>query len=423
MSTVSDVRNGTSYDFRRYRSGDELDFLALFETVHREPRGREWFQWRYEQNPYLDHVPMFVAEADGDVVGVRPYLGVRMRVGGATVTALLTVDTMVHPDHRRRGLFTTMTERSLAFYAGRAPAFVFNQPNAASRPGFLDLGWYELDRMTTYYRLQNPGRLLSRRVDAPVPGPVSRAASGLATGALGIRDRLSPPGDGATVTRREGVADDVLASLYRSNVPAGIHALRDETFYRWRFASPAWSRSTYVATVDEDRVAGAVVRTRTRADGVTVAQVADVVPLAGSRQWRSGLAAIVGRVLDDQPDADVVAAPARVFPGSVASSFGFLPDDRFPLSRVSATDCRLCVRPLTGDAASTVSADGASAEPTDGGPSKSTDGDPLPATGDGSTSRAEDGSAGSAGAAPTVAGVALTDPDNWTLSFAERDTA
>lgn len=373
MSTTSDVRKGTSYEFRRYQPSDAEEFLELFGVVHRERRNRAWFRWRYERNPYVDHVPMFVAESNGCVVGVRPYIPFRMRLGGETALALLTADTMVHPDHRRRGLFTTLTEQSLSFYGDREPQFVFNQPNAASRPGFRELGWEELDEMTTYYRLQNPGALLTDRVDG-MPRQVSTLAGSLADRVLGVRDHLAPSTDSPAVTRRRGVAADTLAALYRSDVPNGIHALRDEAFYRWRFASPEWTRATYVASVGGEPVAGALVRTRAT-DDVTVTQIADIVPLSGDEAWRSALTAIVDRVLDDVPDSDVVAAPARVFPAGVASAFGFLADDRLPLSRASNTDCRLCVRPLTDDG---------------GG---------------------------------TGAGVALTDAGNWHLTFAERDTA
>jgi len=96
----------------------------------------EWFQWRFQENPYVDHVPVFVATTDGDVVATRPFFVLPMSIGGTETLALLTVDTMVHPDHRRQGLFTALTEASIQWYARREPTFVFNQPTTAARPGF-----------------------------------------------------------------------------------------------------------------------------------------------------------------------------------------------------------------------------------------------------------------------------------------------
>lgn len=375
MAARTESRKGRSYTFRRYEPGDAAGFLDLFERIWGERRSEEWVRWRFEANPYLDHVPMFVAESGGSIVGTRPFLAFRMAVGDGTALALLTVDTMVHPDHRRRGLFTTTTERALDYYADREPAFVFNQPNADSRPGYRNLGFRELDPMRTYYRVQRPSAF-GDRLGVPGATAASRVADGLVTGYHRLRDGRRWRTDDVTVRCRADVATDDLTTLHRRAVPPGITAHRDEAFYDWRYASPAWSRRTYVAARNGERIAGVLARTRTTAEGVRVTQVADVVPLRGDGGWKRGLAACVERVLADATDADVVSAPARAFPADLASSYGFLGDDGLPLSSVAATDEALCVRSLR--------------------------------TGEG---------------AWRVNGVSLCDPTNWQLTFAERDTA
>ena len=376
MEPLRETRKGQSYTFRRYEPGDVGDFLDLFELVWGERRSEEWFRWRYEANPYLDHVPMFVVEADDTVVGTRPYLAFRMSVGEGTALALLTADTMVHPDHRGRGLFTTMTEQSLDYYADGEPSFVFNQPNAKSRPGYRNLEFRELDAMRTYFRVQRPSAF-GGSLDSDLPGgdAIMRAADGLTTGYYRLRDgRAWQTGD-VTVRRRDDVATAELTSLHRGTVPHGITAHRDQRFYDWRYASPEWSRRTYVASRGRERIAGVLARTRTTAKGVTVTQIADIVPLSGGTDWKRGIAACVERVLADAVDVALVSAPARVFPADLAASYGFFVNDELPLSPVASTDAALCVRSLR-----------------DGG----------------RTWR--------------VNGVALTEPSNWFLTFAERDT-
>ena len=377
MESIRETRKGRSYTFRRYESGDEAGFLDLFELVWGERRSEEWFRWRFEANPYLDHVPMFVVEADDTIVGTRPYLAFQMAVGEGTALGLLTADTMVHPDHRGRGLFTMMTEQSLDYYADREPAFVFNQPNARSRPGFRNLGFQELDAMRTYFRVQRPS-VFAERLDLDLPGAdaLLRVIDELTTGYYRLRAGRAWRTDDVTVRRRSDVATDELVDLHRGAVPAGITAHRDERFYDWRYASPEWSRRTYVASRKGDPIAGVLARTRTTADGATVTQLADIAPLSGDVTWKRGLAACVEWVLADAADVAVVSAPARVFPADLAASYGFLINDRLPLAPVSSTDAALCVRSLQ-----------------DGG----------------RTWRVND--------------VALTDPSNWFLTFAERDTA
>jgi GNAT superfamily N-acetyltransferase len=373
MESTTESREGRSYTFRSYEPGDERAFLDLFELVWGERRDEEWFRWRFESNPYLDGVPLFVVETDGTVVGVRPFLALRMAVGGETALGLLTVDTMVHPDHRGRGLFTTMTERSLEYYADREPAFVFNQPNAASRPGFRKLGFRELDASTTYYRIQRPSAFFGRRPGLPDSPALARLADGVASAYRRLRDGAEWETSGVGVRRHAGVATGELARLARRAAPAGITARRDERFYGWRFASPEWRRRTYVASVDGERVAGILARTRTTAEGITVTQVADFAPLSGGTAWKLGLAGGLERVVADATASEVVAAPARSFPADVAASYGFLPDDRPPLESVASADAALCVRSL--------------------------------------------------GEGWRVNDLHLCDPGNWMLTFAERDTS
>ncbi len=357
------------YVIRRFQPGDEDDFLDLYHDVWGHRRDRDWFVWRFERVPYVDHVPMFVAERDGTVVGTRPFLAFPLHVGRDRSLALLTVDTMVHPDHRRNGLFTCMTERAVEFYADRDPAFCFNQPTADALAGFRKLGWDPVAPTETHYRVQSPSALVAGRTDRPAARALARAADAGANGYLRARDALATR-PSLDVTSEPGVATGALADLHRSADPAGIHAVRDRTFLDWRFDSPEWDRHTYLARDGDRPVAGLLVRTRTVDDRVRLAQIADVAPLDAPDRRRDALHALLGAVVADHDDADLLAAPGRSLPDDALSAYGFHSDQRPPLARFRGGDCRLAVRPL---------------------------GDRTP-------------------------GVDLHDPGNWRLTFAERDT-
>lgn len=352
----TDVRDGTTYTFRQFQPSDLDGYLALYERVHGIRHTPEWFEWRFLDTPYLDHVPVFVATADGDVVATRPFFAFRMAVEGTDQLALLTVDTMVHPDHRRRGLFSTLTERAIEYYTPREPSFVFNQPNARSRPGFLRLGWREVEPTVKSYRVQHPRSLVAER---SIPGArtLGPAASALTAVSLRATDSLRrSPRSGYVVQSAPGVDAERLSSLYWTNRPDAVHAIRDVAYYRWRYGSPLWERTTYVARSgdtgsDDDGTGtgtvGALVRSRTNHDGVRVTQVADVVPMTGDAGWRAGVVALLERVVADHHDSDLVAIVPGVVPHRVLTAFGFLPDDRRPLSWF-AGDVRLCIRSLGG---------------------------------------------------------------------------
>ena len=319
------------YAIRLYEPTDREGFLRLYDEVFGGGT-EEWFRWKYPDNPYVAHVPMFVAERDGEMVGARPYMAFRLRVGDGTALGLQTGDTMVHPDHQRKGLFTRMTQRSFDYYGDvDEDVLTFSIPNALSRPGYLKLGCREVGRLATAYRIHDPGTLGSG-----TPARVGGALSPLVRLGQFLWSRRTSLPDDVTVIRHRAVPAGTLSGLYERDVPDGIHALRDERFYRWRFDRPDWEYETYVARTAEraDPIAGAVVGRNDEGETATAA-VTDVVPLTGGEDRRRGLAAILPRVAADHADADVVVASRSAVPDDLAGAYGFLPDDDLPLSAVT----------------------------------------------------------------------------------------
>ncbi|XVH33559.1 GNAT family N-acetyltransferase (plasmid) [Haloferacaceae archaeon DSL9] len=330
------------YTIRLYEPDDKDDFLSLFETVM--GGGSEaWFDWKYVDNPYVSHVPMFVAEHDGEVVGTRPYLAFRVRAGDQTLLGLQTGDTMVHPDHRRRGLFTRMTTQSFDYYGSfEDPVLKFSIPNALSRPGYLKLGCRVVSQLTAYYRIQNPTAMVGS-------GPVDRingVASSLVDAYYGARDRFAESPTEVTVTKEQTIPSRRFASLYSSAVPNRIHAVRDRAFYEWRFGNPEWEYTAYTASVDGNPVAGAVVGVIDEG-GTTRAQLTEITPLVGDETYEDALEALLSRFVADHSDIDLLSVSGKVIPNDRLRRYGFYPDDRLPLSKVT-TPTVLITRLLDG---------------------------------------------------------------------------
>lgn len=330
----------SEYGVRRFRPDDVDEFLALHRETFGTDRGREWFAWKYEENPYVYHVPIFVAERAGALVGARPFFALELSVNGGRHLALQPCDTMVHPDHRRRGLFTRMNEAAVEQYRDRDVSFLFNFPDGSSGASYLQQGWRRVADQPTYYRVQDPAGLqesssawasLGARALTPLVDCYNRLSS----------RRLAAP-DGVTVERHDDVPSATLAGIEYDRRKKGIHVHRDVRFYDWRFRNPARDYAAYVATRDGEPIAGVVVATST--DG-TVATLTDVTPLPDGDD-HGGLEALLDRVVREYADADVVAAPP-VLPDELASRAGFRRDDRWPLSAVASRTTHL-VRELSG---------------------------------------------------------------------------
>ncbi|WP_226004301.1 GNAT family N-acetyltransferase [Natrinema salinisoli] len=334
------TRTATRYTVRSFEPADRGPFLSMYESVFGHDRGPEWFRWKFTENPYVDHVPILVATADGEPVGFRSFFAQEMRVGGLLRTAFQPCDTMVHPDHRRRGLFGRLNERALERYADDGPSFFFNFPNENSKPGNLAHGWREIGTVPAYYRPQNPLTALEKGVDAgPTAGGESDAHPAGDGPVTAVRETLRN-----TVSTSNRVADrllvgsdadidveryrpppaDVLAAVYRRSIPDAIHAHRTAAFFRRRFDNPAHTYAAYVARRNGEPIAALVVSTVD-----DHARIVDALPRAIATEAEA-LDRLLASALDDHADRRYVEAFGETVPAPLR--FRFYPDTRFPLS-------------------------------------------------------------------------------------------
>ncbi|MWV39241.1 GNAT family N-acetyltransferase [Natrialba sp. INN-245] len=358
------------YVIRPYQPTDREDFLELYDRVLGD-RNDEWFRWKYEDNPYVDHVPMIVASHEGRVVGTKPCFALELQVGSTTKLGLQPADVMVHPEHRRNGLYSRTTERLKDHYRDREPALFFNFPNEATLSGSLKHGWRIVQEVPTFYRVQRPDALADGDGRLETLASLARP---VASGYCRARERLVTTPSDVTVDRFDGIPVDQFVGLAGKRTPRTIHAARDETFYEWRFDTPHWSYESYLARRNGVPVAGVVVGTRVDDRSQTTC-LSDVVPLAETPARRDGLLAILSRVVQDHRDAAILAASGRVIQPTLLRRFGFHTDQRLPLSRVTKPTTQVTY--------------------------------PI----------ADDG-----GHEWTVGGRAVTDPANWTITFAEQDS-
>lgn len=332
----------SEYTIRQYRPSDTEEFLSLYSTVMGEEKRDDWFAWKYRENPYTDHVAMIVGVSEGTVVGARPFFALPVSINGEHEVALQPGDTMVHPDHRRQGLFTRMTEQAIERYAGKHP-FFFNFPNHRSRPGYLKLDWEIVSERSSYYRIENPGKVGKHRTDRRAVQLISEIGTPIAQGYYALRDlAVSEPSQITVRTEPEPPATE-LATLYRSSIPERIHARRDEQFYQWRFNNPDWEYTTYIA----DGAAGpeaAVITGTSVGSGPITTKLTDAIPLETIS--KSALRGLLSRIITDHRKTDLFVAPSQGFPDSVLRAFGFHADTVPPLSFLTTQRTHV-VRALT----------------------------------------------------------------------------
>lgn len=343
------------YAIRAGGAGDREAFLSLYETVWGRSKSAAWFDWRFVDNPFTDRVELVVAEHAGRVVGAEPLLALPLATPAGTVPVRQPVDWIVHPEHRRCGLFTRMTERLLSTAVDRAE-LLFNFPSDALRPGLEKFDWTEVASAPMRYRVQNAAGVSSRLTDdGRGTSVLTRAATPAVRAGVAVADRLTSATADVSVERVDGTATRAIRTAYTETRPDTVHVPRTTTYLDWRFGNPRWDVATYVARRGDDPVATLVVGRET-VDGTEKAFLLDVQPMTTDPARAPAFAAALDAALADLGDVDVVTASARPFPG-VLGRRGFLRDDGFPLARFATTTTH-AVRPLPDAAdASGVDAD------------------------------------------------------------------
>lgn len=335
---------GRRYVVRPGEPRDRAAFLKLYGDVFGKRRTPEWFEWRYG-GPYRTGAQLFVAEHNGSIVGAEPFITFRIRAGDDYVTAVQPADAMVHPDHRRRGLLTRITNLALDYYADRDPAFVFNFPNEAAKPAFLKLGWRDVGEIATAYRLQRPSVFLEEGRSRFLAAGANAASSAY----LGVRDRRISASTDVRVVRHRELPADSLESLYERAVPSTLHAPREAAFYRWRFDSPDWETVTYTAERRGTTVASLVTCSRV-CYGRRETLLMDALPVDGKTESEA-LTQLLATAIEDHAGSDLFSVAEGTLPKSVLARFGFHGDDRLPLSLVGRST-QVVVRALDADGSS-----------------------------------------------------------------------
>ncbi|MBK8251909.1 MAG: GNAT family N-acetyltransferase [Polyangiaceae bacterium] len=82
---------------------DPRCLIPLKEAVYGKKISRPMFEWQYLRHPNASDMHIFVVEKDGFIVASTTRFPARFLIRGTPHAAYFNIDSMVHPEHRRRG--------------------------------------------------------------------------------------------------------------------------------------------------------------------------------------------------------------------------------------------------------------------------------------------------------------------------------
>ncbi|MDX5338280.1 MAG: GNAT family N-acetyltransferase [Cyclobacteriaceae bacterium] len=139
----------------------ELLRLSLGESLL--PKSEQLWNWKHTENPFGPS-PVLLALENKQIVGVRAFLRWNFANQTQVIHACRAVDTAIHPDYQRKGIFTKLTMGLIEEVRNENLDCIFNTPNTQSTLGYLKMGWEKFGKLPLLLRLR-----FSRKSKSTIP--------------------------------------------------------------------------------------------------------------------------------------------------------------------------------------------------------------------------------------------------------------
>ena len=96
-------------ELKRYKEGDEEQILELFELAFKKKLSKDFWLWRFKNNPFLEPEMINLMWKDDVLAGHYAVSALEMVVDDKEVLASLSGTTMTHPSFQGKGIFSTLS--------------------------------------------------------------------------------------------------------------------------------------------------------------------------------------------------------------------------------------------------------------------------------------------------------------------------
>lgn len=134
------------------RKATEKDIPAIVEVLKASlgeslvKKSSERWNFKHVDNPFGKSV-VLVAVEDQTIIGVRAFMRWQWQMGEKAFSCFRAVDTATHPQHQGKGIFKKLTLEAIEIAQEGGGDYIFNTPNDKSRPGYIKMGWEEVDKL------------------------------------------------------------------------------------------------------------------------------------------------------------------------------------------------------------------------------------------------------------------------------------
>ncbi|MBE3094634.1 MAG: GNAT family N-acetyltransferase, partial [Actinobacteria bacterium] len=221
---------------------DMINFLGLhWKSLQNQESIRELFEWKYEKNPY-GKFPVNYLAADGKkIVGHVGFYLQKYKLRNHTYTFAIAADAHVHPEYRRRGIFSDIINYSTGdiLKRGDIDLIIHVTYNNKSAPCVMKSGYYAIDTRKKMYLFSVLNLLKKYILSEKKLFPINTKSADLK---IEITDKLRAQ----EISEFNGILtkDDK------------INNIRDTAFYKWRYSHPLEKYIIAYCKKNEDKLVG-----------------------------------------------------------------------------------------------------------------------------------------------------------------------
>ena len=244
----------TDIEIAPYEGGHKEQVLRLQQHLWGRDAAlnRAYFQWKYEDNPYIPHPAICLALHRGEVVGMRGLVGAKWQLGtsGRTHVIPFTDDFVIAPGSRDRGIASALIHAACEYADNIGCRFLLSlRAGPVNLLASLAAGYRSIGAMKPVGLIgdqRDPFHLARRRLEGRrfvwrfANSPLLRTPASHRPFRVLDRGAKGPGARGGSQVSIGGAPlPDAMAELVERLPPDDrIHHVRDRQYFDWVFRNP-----------------------------------------------------------------------------------------------------------------------------------------------------------------------------------------
>ncbi len=315
---------------RKFRPSDIDGVIKLLNIVFGHNRTIEWWKWKYELNPngfYGEEGDIWVAEADNEIVGHYAIISESLKFNSKIITVAQSVDTAVHPDYRRRGIFTSLANKVYADAKNRYD-FIYGFPSEMAYKGFIKLGWKDF-RIENFYKVLNYDNVLKMKFGNKIVRMILELGFRILIKINQTYKILSKKEEKGCITEIEKIDKfPIEINSFYNKISKDYEFILERTYkyLNWRFSRVFGNYQIYVArSVQNKEIRGYIILHKIK----NILNIVDLVTLQDEDKTIVNLINMAIKIgNDDGADLILCLFPRRNKQSGLLIKLGFFPPDK-----------------------------------------------------------------------------------------------